>query len=250
MQVTETAAIVTGGASGLGAATAKALASAGAAVYAFDLPAAISAAPTVEGVTYLEVDVTDTEQVIAAVQRAASGTLPLRTLVNSAGIAPSIRIVSKRRDHDLALAAKVIEVNLIGSFITMAAAAEHIAATDPLEDGQRGVVVNVASIAAFEGQVGLAAYAASKGGIVGLSLPAARDLAKYGIRVNAIAPGLVDTPMVGNVPDDLRAGLAATVQFPKRMGRPDEFADLAMFLISHDYINGEVVRMDGGLRPT
>ncbi|QIX25595.1 SDR family oxidoreductase [Nocardioides sp. JQ2195] len=249
MQVENTAAIVTGGASGLGAATAAALAGRGASVHAFDLPAAIENAPAVDGVTYVPVDVTDPEQVQEAVNQAASEpTTPLRIVVNCAGIGPSARILSKKGVHDLALYAKIVQINLIGSFNVLALASEKIAATEPLEHDQRGVIINTASIAAFEGQVGQAAYSSSKGGIVGLNLPAARDLAQYGIRVNTIAPGIVETPMLATVSDEFRAGLAAGVPNPARLGRPDEYADLALFLVDHDYINGEVVRMDGALR--
>ena len=248
MLIKDTAAIVTGGASGLGAATAAALAGAGASVFAFDLPAAVESAPGVAGVTYVPVDVTDAEQVQAAVDQAAAGPEPLRIVVNCAGIGPSMRILGRKGPHDLAFFAKVVQVNLIGSFNVLALAAEKIAATEPLEHGQRGVVVNTASIAAFEGQVGQAAYAASKGGIVGLNLPAARDLAQYGIRVNTIAPGIIETPMLSTVSEEFRAGLAAGVPFPQRLGRPEEYADLVLFLVGHDYLNGEVVRMDGALR--
>jgi NAD(P)-dependent dehydrogenase (short-subunit alcohol dehydrogenase family) len=248
MQVTNTAAIVTGGASGLGAATAAALADRGAAVLALDLPGVIENAPDVKGVTYVAVDVTDPEQVAAAVEQAASGLEPLRTVVNCAGIGPSARILSRKGVHDLALYAKVIQVNLIGTFNVLALASEKIAATDALEDGQRGVIINTASIAAYDGQVGQAAYSSSKGGIVGLNLPAARDLAQYGIRVNTIAPGIVETPMLATVSEEFRAGLAAGVPFPQRLGRPEEYAHLAMFLVDHDYLNGEVIRMDGALR--
>lgn len=248
MQLKNTAAIVTGGASGLGAATAAALAEQGASVYAFDLQPSIEKAAETKGVTYISVDVTDPEQVQAAVDQAASGIEPLRSVVNCAGIGPSGRILSKKGVHDLALYAKVIQVNLIGTFNVMALAAEKIAATDVLEHDQRGVIVNTASVAAFEGQIGQAAYSSSKGGVVGLNLPAARDLAQYGIRVNTIAPGIVETPMLATVSEDFRAGLAAGVPFPQRLGRPEEYAQLALFLIEHDYLNGEVVRMDGALR--
>jgi len=248
MQLDNTAAIVTGGASGLGAATAQALVDRGASVYAFDLAASIEKAEQLKGVTYVAVDVTDAEQVQAAVDQAASGPEPLRTVVNCAGIGPSARILSKKGVHDLALYAKVIQVNLIGTFNVLALAAEKIAATEPLDHGQRGVVVNTASVAAFEGQIGQAAYSSSKGGVVGLNLPAARDLAQYGIRVNTIAPGIVETPMLATVSEEFRAGLSAGVPFPQRLARPDEYAELAVFLITHDYINGEVVRMDGALR--
>lgn len=248
MQVTDTAAIVTGGASGLGAATAAALAAKGAQVFAFDLPASIEGAPAVDGVTYVAVDVTDPAQVQAGVDRAASAGVPLRTVVNCAGIGPSQRILGRKGPHDLAFFGKVLQVNLGGTFNVMTLAAEKIAATEPLEHGARGVVVNTASVAAFDGQVGQAAYSASKGGVVGLTLPAARDLAQYGIRVLTIAPGIVETPMLATVSEEFRAGLAAGIPFPQRLGRPDEYAQLALSLIDHDYLNGEVIRMDGALR--
>ncbi|WP_181311681.1 SDR family NAD(P)-dependent oxidoreductase [Nocardioides campestrisoli] len=248
MNVNDTAAIVTGGASGLGAATAAALAAQGAQVFAFDLPTAIENAPEVAGVTYVGVDVTDPEQVAAAVETAAGAGVPLRTVVNCAGIGPSMRILGKKGPHDLALYAKVVQVNLIGTFNVLTLAAEKIAATEPLEHGQRGVVINTASIAAYDGQVGQAAYASSKGGVVGLTLPAARDLAQHGIRVLTIAPGLVETPMLATVSEEFRAGLAAGVPFPARLARPEEYAQLALSMVEHDYLNGEVVRMDGALR--
>ncbi len=249
MQVSNTAAIVTGGASGLGAATAAALAAKGASVFALDLPSSIENAPAVDGVTYLPTDVTDPDSVAAAVAQAASlDGVPLRIVVNCAGIGPSARILGKGGVHDLALYAKIVQVNLIGTFNVMALAAEKIAVTEPDEHGQRGIVINTASIAAYDGQVGQAAYASSKGGIVGLNLPAARDLAQYGIRVLTIAPGIVETPMLATVSEEFRATLAAGIPFPKRLGRPDEYAQLALALIDHDYLNGEVIRMDGALR--
>jgi NAD(P)-dependent dehydrogenase (short-subunit alcohol dehydrogenase family) len=159
-----------------------------------------------------------------------------------------MRIVGKKGIHDLGFYAKVVQINLIGSFTVVALAAEQIAKTDELEDSQRGVIINTASIAAYDGQVGQAAYASSKGGIVALTLPAARDLAQYGIRVNTIAPGIVETPMLATVSEEFRAGLAAGVPFPSRLGRPAEYAQLALAIIDHDYLNGEVIRMDGGLR--
>ena len=250
MQLNDTAAIVTGGASGLGAATAAALADKGALVFAFDLPTALESAPPVERVTYVAVDVTDPDQVAAAVAHAvaeAAG-VPLRTVVNCAGIGPSMRILGKSGPHDLAFFAKVVQVNLIGTFNVLTLAAQEIARTEPLEHGARGVVVNTASVAAFDGQVGQAAYASSKGGVVGLTLPAARDLAQHWIRVNTIAPGIVETPMLATVSEEFRAGLAAGVPFPQRLGKPEEFAALALHLIEHDYMNGETVRMDGALR--
>jgi NAD(P)-dependent dehydrogenase (short-subunit alcohol dehydrogenase family) len=251
MNVENTAAIVTGGASGLGAATAAALADRGARVFAFDLPQSIENAPEVKGVEYVPVDVTDEEQVRAGVARAAEAAasgVPLRVVVSCAGIGPSMRILGKKGVHDLAFFAKVVQVNLVGSFNVLALAAEKIAESEPDAQGQRGVVVNTASIAAYDGQVGQAAYASSKGGIVGLTLPAARDLAQYGIRVCTIAPGIVETPMLATVSEEFRAGLAAGVPFPQRLGRPDEYAQLALAIIDHDYLNGEVIRMDGALR--
>ncbi|MFT4188408.1 MAG: SDR family oxidoreductase [Aeromicrobium sp.] len=245
MQTTDISAVVTGAASGLGAATAAALAAGGARVVGLDLD--VSNAPEVEGVTYVQTDVTDEEQVRAAVAVAAEQG-PLRVAVNCAGIGPSARILGRKGTHDLALYAKVVQVNLVGTFTVLTLAAEAMAATEPLEDGQRGVVVNTASIAAYDGQIGQAAYASSKGGVVGLTLPAARDLAQHGIRVNTIAPGVVETPMLATVSDEFRAGLAAGVPFPQRLGRPEEYAQLVEFIVAHDYLNGETIRMDGALR--
>jgi NAD(P)-dependent dehydrogenase (short-subunit alcohol dehydrogenase family) len=245
MLLENTSAVVTGGASGLGSATARALAGRGVRVFALDLE--VEEAPEIDGVTYVGTDVTEPAQVQAAVDRAADAG-PLRTVVNCAGVGPSMRILGRKGPHDLDFYATVVKVNLIGSFNVLTLAAEKVAATEPLDDGQRGVVVNTASIAAYDGQVGQAAYASSKGGIVGLTLPAARDLAQYGIRVNTIAPGIVETPMLATVSEEFRAGLAAGVPFPQRLGRPDEFAQLALAIIEHDYLNGEVIRMDGALR--
>jgi NAD(P)-dependent dehydrogenase (short-subunit alcohol dehydrogenase family) len=159
-----------------------------------------------------------------------------------------MRILGKKGVHDLDTYANVTAINLVGSFNVLATAAEKIAATEPDENGQRGVIINTASIAAYDGQVGQAAYSSSKGGIVGLTLPAARDLAQYGIRVNTIAPGIVETPMLATVSEEFRAGLAAGVPFPQRLARPDEYAQLALAIIDHDYLNGETIRMDGALR--
>ncbi|MEU6641414.1 SDR family NAD(P)-dependent oxidoreductase [Saccharomonospora sp. NPDC046836] len=248
MQIIDTAAIVTGGASGLGGATASALAAKGAQVFALDLAASIEKAEQLDGVTYVEADVTDPDQVGTAVERAAGAGAPLRIVVNCAGIGPSARILSRKGRHDLDLFRKVIEINLIGTFNVVTIAAEAIAKTEPLADDQRGVVINTASVAAFEGQVGQIAYSASKGGVVGMTVPAARDLASQGIRVMTIAPGIIDTPMLATVSDEYRAGLASGVPFPKRLGRPDEYAQLAVDIVEHDYLNGEVIRLDGALR--
>ena len=248
MRIADTVAIVTGGASGLGAATARALADAGARVFGLDLPGAVAKAEAdaPPGISYLAGDVTDPEQVAAAVDTAAQDG-PLRIAVNCAGIGTAGRVLSRKGPHDLAAYRAVIEVNLIGTFNVLRLAADAIAKTDPIDD-QRGVIVNTASIAAFDGQIGQVAYASSKGGVVGMTLPAARDLAQFGIRVMTIAPGIVDTPMLAGVGEEFRAGLADGVPFPKRLARPAEYAQLAVAIIEHDYLNGEVIRMDGALR--
>ena len=248
MQITGTAAIVTGGASGLGGATARALAAKGAQVFALDLPSGIEKAETIEGVTYLPADVTSPEEVQAAVDTASSSGPALRIVVNCAGIGPSSRTVGKTGPHDLDLYRKVIEINLVGTFNVLRLAAAAIGKTDPQADGQRGIIINTASIAAYDGQIGQVAYASSKAAVVGMTLPAARDLSSVGIRVMTIAPGIVDTPMLATVSDDFRAGLAAGVPFPKRLALPAEYAQLALTIVEHDYLNGEVIRMDGALR--
>ena len=249
MQIAGTAALVTGAASGLGAATAAALAEQGALVTGIDLPAAIAAAQQPPaGVTLVAADVTSEEQVGAAVQAAVDGPAPLRIVVSCAGIAPAARVLGRTGAHDLDLFRTVVMVNLVGTFNVMRLAARAIAATEADEAGQRGVVVNTASIAAFDGQIGQIAYAASKGGVAAMTLPAARDLAQRGIRVATIAPGIVDTPMLATVSEEFRAGLAAGVPFPPRLARPDEYAQLVVMVITHDYLNGETIRMDGALR--
>jgi NAD(P)-dependent dehydrogenase (short-subunit alcohol dehydrogenase family) len=257
MQLSGTSAIVTGAASGLGAATAAMLVEQGATVFGFDLPVAIEsrqgsvqaqAGGSSGALHFLPVDVTDPESVRQGVAAAAATGLPLRSVVNCAGIAPSERILGRRGVHDLGAYAKVVQVNLIGSFNVLALASEAIAAARPDEHGQRGVVVNTASIAAYDGQVGQAAYASSKGGIVSLTLAAARDLAQHGIRVMTIAPGIMLTPMMETVSDEYRAGLAAGVPFPNRLGAAGEYADLVRTIIGNDYLNGEVIRLDGSLR--
>lgn len=249
MQITDTAALVTGGASGLGAATAAALAEAGASVFALDLAGSIEkAGEAPAGITYVEADVTDPASVGSAVATAVASGKPLRTVVNCAGVGTAGRILSKGGHHDLDLYARIIQINLIGSFNVLALAAEEIAKTEADEHGQRGLIVNTASVAAFEGQVGQVAYSSSKGGIVGMNLPAARDLAQFGIRVNTIAPGIIETPMLAGVEQKFRDALAEGVPFPKRLGRPDEYARLVTMLVEHDYINGEVIRLDGALR--
>jgi NAD(P)-dependent dehydrogenase (short-subunit alcohol dehydrogenase family) len=245
MQIDNVTAIVTGASSGLGSATVATLAAKGARVFGLDLD--VANAPAIDNVVYLKTDVTHEDDVRNAVALAAEQG-PLRIAVNCAGIGPSARILGKSGVHDLGLYAKIVQVNLVGTFTVLAVAAEAIAQTEALEHDQRGVIVNTASIAAFDGQIGQAAYSSSKGGVVGLTLPAARDLAQYGIRVNTIAPGIVETPMLATVSDEFRAGLAAGVPFPKRLAQPTEYADLVAFIVEHDYLNGETFRMDGALR--
>ena len=252
MNVTEAGALVAGGASGLGEATARALAAGGANVVIADLNAEKGSALAEElgaGATFVEADVTDEAAVATAVERAVeAGESGLRVSVCCAGIGWAQRVVSKQGPHDLEIFSNVVKVNLIGTFNALRLAAMAMAGNEPDADGQRGVCVNTASIAAYDGQIGQVAYAASKAGIVGLTLPAARDLAQYGIRVCTIAPGIVETPMLATVSDEFRAGLASGVPFPQRLARPEEYAQLALAIIDHDYLNGEVIRMDGALR--
>jgi NAD(P)-dependent dehydrogenase (short-subunit alcohol dehydrogenase family) len=249
MHITGSSAIVTGAASGLGAATAAALAGAGAHVIGIDLASGWerSGAPGA-GITASPGDVTSAADVSAAVATAVAAG-PLRIAVNCAGIGVAGRVLSRKGPHDLDVFNRVISVNLIGTFNVLRLAAEAIAATEPLdEQGQRGLIVNTASIAAFDGQIGQIAYSASKGGVVGMTLPAARDLAQFGIRVMTIAPGVLDTPMLAGVGDEIRAALAAGVPFPARLGRPAEYAALVLSIAAQDYLNGEVIRLDGALR--
>lgn len=240
-------AIVTGAASGLGAATAQSLVEQGAKVFGFDLQSGIDRAAQIPGVTYVAADVADADQVEGAIAGFASE-VPIRLAVNCAGIAPAKRTLSSRGPHDLETFRRTLEVNLVGTFNVLRLAAQVMADTEPDEHGQRGLIVNTASVAAFEGQIGQIAYAASKGGVVAMTIAAARDLARNGIRVNTIAPGIVDTPMLASLGPEVGASLAAGIPFPHRLARPDEYAQLVRFFIEHDYINGETVRMDGALR--
>ncbi|HET6302754.1 SDR family NAD(P)-dependent oxidoreductase [Microbacterium sp.] len=248
MRIDGTTALVTGGASGLGAATAASLAAHGASVIALDLPQGIEKAEPHEGVQLVAGDVTSADEVQAALDGIDPDAAPLRIVVNCAGIAPARRLRGSKGVHDLETFRKVIEVNLIGTFNVMRLAAEVIAQQSADENGQRGVIVNTASVAAFEGQIGQVAYSASKGGVVGMTLPAARDLASSGIRVNTIAPGIVNTPMLAALGEEVGASLAEQVLFPKRLARPDEYAQLVRMIVEHDYLNGETIRMDGGIR--
>ena len=246
----KTPVVVTGGASGLGAAVARALSGAGAKVGIFDLNEDAGTALANElGGTFARVDVSDASSVAQgfATVRAAHG--QERVLVNCAGIGPASKTVSKGEPHDAALFAKVIGVNLIGSFNCASQAAAGMVASDPVSgDGERGVIISTASVAAFEGQVGQVAYAASKGGIVGMTLPMARDLADKGVRVCTIAPGLFLTPLLEGLPQDVQDSLGAQVPFPSRLGQPAEYAKLVCHILDNPMLNGEVIRLDGAIR--
>ncbi|APT92653.1 3-hydroxy-2-methylbutyryl-CoA dehydrogenase [Corynebacterium phocae] len=241
-------AVVTGAASGLGNATARALIDHGVKVVGLDLPSAVDKLEDHGGIEFVPTDVTDPAQVATAIAKATS-LAPLRVAVNCAGIAPSQRIVGRKGTHDPAFFAKTIDINLNGTFYVLAAAAGAMAEQDPVDaDGQRGVIINTSSVAAFEGQVGQAAYSASKAAVHSLSLTAARDLARSGIRVNAIAPGVVETPMMAQITDEFKQRLEETVPFPSRLAKPEEYPKLALAIIDNDYLNGETIRMDGALR--
>jgi len=251
MRIEGAAALVTGGASGLGEATVRRLTAAGAAVTIVDRDEKRADALAAElggQVQAIAADVGDPDQVKAAVDLAASGP-PLRIAVNCAGIGWAQRTIGRDGSpHDFGAFELVLRVNLIGTFNVLRLAASAISAVEPLDDGERGVIVNTASIAAFDGQIGQIAYSASKGGVVGMTLPAARDLAPVGIRVLTIAPGTFDTPLLGMLPDDQRQALAKDIPFPKRLGRPEEFAALVLQLCENSVMNGETVRIDGALR--
>lgn len=238
--------IITGGGSGMGAETARLFTRAGARVHLWDMN--IDAAQTIAretGGTATQCDVTSESSVSAAL----AGVDAPRGLINCAGILIGKRIVGRDGPADLDHFMKVVNVNLVGTYNTMRLCAAKMAVLDPVnDDGERGVIVNAASIAAFEGQIGQVAYSASKGGIVGMTLPAARDLGKLGIRVMAIAPGVVATPMIGTISEDLQSSIAANIPFPARMAKPDEFAKLALHILENPYLNGTVIRLDGGAR--
>jgi len=249
MQIKGSIAIVTGAASGLGAATAAVLAGAGAKIVAFDLneAGAKTTAEKLDGVGF-GVDVSDAVSVEKAVSDVVASVGTPSILVNCAGIVHGERIVGREGPADLAAFARVINVNLIGTFNMMRVVANAMSNNDPSASGERGVIINTASIAAFEGQIGQAAYAASKGGVASLTLPAARELARHGIRVASIAPGLFGTPMLMGLPDEVQESLAANTPFPKRLGDPAEYGRLAMHICENEMINGETIRIDGAVR--
>jgi NAD(P)-dependent dehydrogenase (short-subunit alcohol dehydrogenase family) len=249
MEITGQAAIISGGASGLGRATTKALAAAGVKVTILDVNEAAAAETACEvGAFAIKADVTDAGSIEAALTAARERHGPARIAINCAGIGTAGRIVGRDGPLPLDEFRRVIEVNLIGSFNVLRLAAAEMSALDPLDEGERGIIISTASVAAYEGQIGQAAYSASKGGIVSLTLPAARELARYGVRVVAIAPGIFATPMVEGLPPTVQQSLAASVPFPHRLGRPDEYADLVLHLCRNPMINGEVIRLDGALR--
>ena len=242
MRIEENTFLVAGGGSGLGEATARTLAASGARVVVADLR---GEAP--EGGRFVETDVTDESSVRAAVN-AALEVGDLRGAINCAGVASAEKVLGREGPHSLDSFAKVVQVNLIGTFNVIRLAAEAMVSSDPSESGERGVIVNTASVAAFDGQIGQVAYAASKGGVVAMTLPVARELAGSGIRVMAIAPGIFDTPMMAGLPEEARDSLGRQVPFPPRLGRPEEYAELVKHIIENEMLNGEVIRLDGAIR--
>ena len=242
--------LVTGGGSGMGAVTAQMLSGRGArvAVLDRDIDAARKTAQQIDGMA-IEADVSSAQSVEAALQQIVDEWGAPRVAVSCAGIAPASRIVGREGPHDLDLFQQVINVNLVGTFNVLRLCAARMVELEPLsESGSRGVIINTASVAAYEGQIGQAAYSSSKGGVVALTLPAARELSRFGIRVMTIAPGLIGTPMLLNMPDEVQQSLAGQVPFPSRLGRPEEFADLVSHIIDNEMLNGEVIRLDGAIR--
>ncbi len=242
-------AVVTGASRGIGAATARHLASLGAKVTCLDVNQANveTVAKEIDGLG-LVCDVTDADSVKAALATAAGAHGAARLAVNCAGIATASRVLGRDGPHDLGLFRRVIEINLIGSFNVLRLAAAAMAGLEPMDEGERGLIVNTASVAAYEGQIGQAAYSASKGGIVGLTLPAARELAKFGIRVVTMAPGLIETPLFANLSPEAVQSLVASTLFPHRLGKPEELAKLVQHIAENILINGEVIRIDGAIR--
>jgi len=237
--------LVTGGGSGLGAAVAHSLASEGANVVVADL----EGEATNENIRFVETDVTDEKSVQAAVDAALEFN-GLHGAINCAGVAVAEKVLGRNGPHALDSFAKVVEVNLVGTFNVIRLAAEAMLRNEPAGSGERGVIVNTASVAAFDGQIGQAAYAASKGGVASLTLPVARELASHGIRVMTIAPGIFDTPMLAGLPEEARESLGEQVPFPPRLGRPEEYAALVRHIIENEMLNGEVIRLDGAMRMT
>ncbi|PLR96937.1 3-hydroxyacyl-CoA dehydrogenase [Bacillus sp. T33-2] len=251
MDLQECRAVVTGGASGLGEATARSIVAKGGKVAVLDLSGERGLAlrkELGESVIFASTDVTDEEKVTAAINQAVEEFGSINTVVNCAGIGVAGKLLGKKGVHDLGLFSKVISVNLIGTFNVIRLAAEQMMQNDENEQGERGVIINTASVAAFEGQIGQAAYSASKGGVVGMTLPIARELAAYGIRVMTIAPGLFHTPMFDTLPEEAKVSLGKMVPFPSRLGYPEEYAKLVQSIIENPMLNGEIIRLDGAIR--
>jgi NAD(P)-dependent dehydrogenase (short-subunit alcohol dehydrogenase family) len=251
MQIEKSTLIVTGGASGLGEATVRLLHEAGARVVIADVGTAKGEALAQElgpGVVYCKTDVTSESDAKAVVQEAITRFGGLQGLVNCAGVGPAWKVLGKDGPHALEAFARTVHINLVGAFNMLRVAAEAMSKGMAGEDGERGVIINTASIAAYEGQIGQAAYAASKAGVVGMTLPIARELARHGIRVNTIAPGLFLTPMMQSLPQDVQDALGKMTPFPQRLGRPDEFAAMVKHILENVIINGEVIRLDGAVR--
>ena len=252
MQISDTRAVVTGGVSGLGLAVARHLVAAGAKVALLDVNDEKGAAAVAElgqdKARYWKTDVTDEAQVAATLKQASGFMGGLNAAVNCAGILGAGRVLGKEGPMPLKNFAGTVMVNLVGSFNVAKAAADLMQHNAPGEDSERGVIVNTASVAAYEGQIGQAAYSASKGGVVGMTLPMARELARFGIRVNTIAPGIFWTPMVDGMPEAVQQSLSASIPFPSRLGRPEEFADLVAYILGNRYLNGETIRLDGAVR--
>jgi NAD(P)-dependent dehydrogenase (short-subunit alcohol dehydrogenase family) len=251
MELKSVKAVITGGASGLGRATAERLIAGGGKVAILDLPSSAGAGVARglgPGATFTPADVTSGDQVAAALDQAAAHAGGINVLVNCAGIGTAMKTYGRGGPARLEDFTRVITVNLIGTFNCIRLTAAHMAKNAATADGERGVVVNTASVAAFDGQIGQAAYSASKGGIVGMTLPVARDLAELGIRVVTIAPGIFETPMLGTLPEPVRASLAKQIPFPQRLGRPDEYAALAVHIVENVMLNAETIRLDGAIR--
>ena len=252
MHIQDKVFLITGGGSGLGAATAKALVEAGARVLLADVNAEAGAARVAElgegRARFVRTDVTSEADGRAAVEAALESFGALHGLANCAGVAPAEKVLGRNGPHGLDSFARAININLVGSFNMLRLAAEAMARNEPDAGGERGVIVNTASVAAFDGQIGQAAYSASKAGVVGMTLPIARELARHGIRVMTIAPGIFETPMMAGMPQEVRDALGASVPFPPRLGRPDEFAALVRHIVENSMLNGEVIRLDGAIR--
>lgn len=252
MQLSDIRAIVTGGVSGLGLAVARHLAANGGKVALFDVNddkgTAAVASLGADKARYIRTDVTDEDAVVASVEAARDFLGGVNAAVNCAGIIGAGRVLGREGPMPLAKFSTTVMVNLVGSFNVAKAAAAVMQHNEAGEDGERGVIVNTASVAAYEGQIGQAAYSASKGGVVGMTLPMARELARFGIRVNTVAPGIFHTPMVDGMPEEVQQSLGASIPFPSRLGRPEEFADLVAYILGNRYLNGETIRLDGAVR--